>query len=278
MKVEIAVFPVAGFGTRFLPATKSVPKELLPIVDRPALHYAVDEAIVAGATLLIFITGRNKRAIEDYFDFNKELDSELRAKGKTEIADKLASIVPDGVQCVFVRQHEQLGLGHAVMCAKRLVGEKPFMVSLADDFLIENPRSQLVLKEMVKAYNHSNKSQLCTMRVGDSEISKYGVVGLKNGTRQVTQVVEKPSLENAPSDNAVIGRYVLDPKIFSYLENLEPGAGGEIQLTDAINQLAKDDCVEAVSLLGERYDCGSVQGYANAIMRVCDRRKRIKRD
>lgn len=175
---------------------------------------------------------------------------------------------------MFIRQKEQLGLGHAVLCAKSIVGDKPFMVSLADDFLIENPQDQLVLKEMVDAYNDTKKSQLCTMNVGDSEVSKYGIVGYEEGTSQVTQVIEKPSLDAAPSNSAVIGRYVLDPAIFSHLENLKPGSGGEIQLTDAINCLAQSGCVEALSLLGERYDCGSVRGYTNAIMRVSDRRKR----
>lgn len=273
-EVKIAVFPVAGFGTRFLPATKSMPKELLPIVDKPVIHYAVDEAILAGAELLVFITGRNKRAIEDYFDLNKELDTELRAKGKIEIANSIASIIPNNVQCIFIRQSEQLGLGHAVLCAKKVVGDQAFMVSLADDFLIEDHKKQCVLKDMSDAYSNSGKSQLCTMTVSDNDISKYGVVGYKNGTTEVTQVVEKPDVEDAPSNNAVIGRYVLDPQIFTYLEKIKPGAGGEIQLTDAINLLAQEGSVETVSLEGERYDCGSIRGYTNAIMRICDRRIR----
>lgn len=219
-------------------------------MDKPVIHYAVDEAVAAGAKLLVFITGRNKRAIEDYFDLNKELDAELRAKGKIDLADKVAQIVPDGVQCVFVRQSEQLGLGHAVLCAKRIVDNNPFMVSLENDFLIEDHSIQLVLGEMASKYDETKKSQLCTMAVSGSDVSKYGIEGYEDGTTQVTQVVEKPSEDVAPSNNAVIGRYVLDPMIFSHLENLQPGAGGEIQLTDAINCLAQDGCVEALRLLG----------------------------
>ena len=173
----------------------------------------------------LIITNRH---VDDYFDLNKELDAELRAKGKNELADKIAQIVPDEVQCVFIRQREQLGLGHAVLCAKNIVGDKPSMVSLADDFLIENPQEQLVLKEMAEAYSDTKKSQLCTMNVGDSEVRKYGIVGYEEGTSQVTQVIEKPSLDAALSNSAVIGRYVLDPAIFSHLENLKPGSGGEI--------------------------------------------------
>lgn len=274
MKIKKAVFPVAGFGTRFLPATKSMPKELLPIINKPVIHYAVDEAIKAGADTLIFITGRNKRAIEDYFDLNKELDSELRAKGKLDIAEEVKNIVPEHVDCVFIRQKEQLGLGHAVLCAKRVVGNEPFFVSLADDFLIEDDAKENTLERMSQKYSVQQDAQVATMEVLDDNISRYGVVERDKFDQRVIGMVEKPKPAEAPSTSAVIGRYLLPPDIFALLEQLEPGAGGEIQLTDALNILASKDRLDTVALEGERFDCGSVNGYTNAIMRICDRRKR----
>ena len=274
MKIRKAVFPVAGFGTRFLPATKAMPKELLPIVNKPVIHYAVDEALKAGVDTLIFITGRNKRSIEDYFDLNKELDTELRAKGKIDLADNIKNIIPENVDCIFIRQKEQLGLGHAISCARKVVGDEPFFVSLADDFLIENIENANTLEKMASRYATNNKYQVCTMRVSKEDVSKYGIVKFSGTSELVSGLVEKPDIETAPSESAVIGRYLLGPDVFNYLSTLEPSAGGEIQLTDALNLVANEGRLETVSLEGERIDCGNVNGYTNAIMRVCDRRQR----
>ena len=211
-KIRKAVFPVAGFGTRFLPATKAMPKELLPIVDKPLIHYAVDEAIAAGIDTLIFVTGRNKRAIEDHFDNNQELEMALRAKGKFEQADMVKNILPAGVECIFVRQAEQLGLGHAVLCAERVVGGDPFTVLLADDFITSDGRG--VTADLTSAYEATGRTQLSVMEVNGPEISKYGVV-VPNGTPgSVAGLIEKPELDKAPSNLASIGRYVLTPDIF----------------------------------------------------------------
>lgn len=264
--IRKAVFPVAGFGTRFLPATKAMPKELLPIVDKPLIQYAAEEAIAAGIDTLIFVTGRNKRAIEDHFDNNQELEAALRAKGKTEQADMVKNILPAGVECIFVRQPEQLGLGHAVLCAERAVGNDPFAVLLADDFLASDGAG--VTDDLVKAYNASGKTQLSVMEVNGPDISKYGVVqpGMTPGS--VAGLVEKPAAENAPSNLASIGRYVLTNDIFDILRDQPAGAGGEIQLADAINTQAAQNAVQAVTLDGLRFDCGSVSGFLAAINHV----------
>ena len=268
-KVRKAVFPAAGFGTRFLPATKAMPKELLPIVDKPLIQYAAEEAIAAGIDTLIFVTGRNKRAIEDHFDNNQELEAALRAKCKHEQADMVKNILPDGVECIFVRQSEQLGLGHAVLCAERAVGDEPFAVILADDFLIgEGPGATA---ELVKAFELSRRTQLSVMKVDGPNISKYGVVVPGSTMGSVRGLVEKPRMEDAPSNLASIGRYVLTPDIFDILRSQPPGAGGEIQLADAINTQAIKGAVEAVVLRGRRFDCGSVQGYLDAILNVSGR-------
>ena len=269
-KIRKAVFPVAGFGTRFLPATKAMPKELLPIVDKPLIQYAVEEAIAAGIDTLIFVTGRNKRAIEDHFDNNQELEMALRAKGKHAQADMVKNILPAGVECIFVRQPEQLGLGHAVLCAERVVGGDPFAVLLADDFLTFDGAG--ITRDLVSGFNGTGKTQLSVMEVSGPDISKYGVIvpGAKPGS--VAGLVEKPSPEGAPSNLASIGRYVLTPDIFDILRNQPAGAGGEIQLADAINVQAARGDVEAVTLNGRRFDCGSVEGYLDAIMHVADRR------
>ena len=268
-KLKKAVFPVAGFGTRFLPATKAMPKELLPIVDKPLIQYAAEEAIAAGIDTLIFVTGRNKRAIEDHFDNNQELEASLRAKGKHEQADMVKNILPDGVECIFVRQSEQLGLGHAVLCAARVVGDEPFAVLLADDFLVG--KGPGATAELVKAFEASGRTQLSVMRVEGPDISKYGVVVPGSAVGSVSGLVEKPSIEDAPSNLASIGRYVLTPDIFDILRSQPAGAGGEIQLADAINTLATAGAVEAVTLNGRRFDCGSVQGYLDAIIEVSGR-------
>ena len=271
-KIRKAVFPVAGFGTRFLPATKAMPKELLPILDKPLIQYAVEEAIAAGIDTLIFVTGRNKRAIEDHFDNNQELEAALRAKGKIEQADMVKNILPDGVECIFVRQAEQLGLGHAVLCAERVVSGDPFAVLLADDFITSDGSG--VVADLSSAYEATGKTQLSVMEVNGHEISKYGVVVPNKTPSSVEGLIEKPEADKAPSNLASIGRYVLTPDIFDILRNQQPGAGGEIQLADAINTQAANNAVEAVELNGLRFDCGSVAGYLDAIMHVAERRKR----
>ena len=265
-KIRKAVFPVAGFGTRFLPATKAMPKELLPIIDKPLIQYAVEEAIIAGIDTLIFVTGRNKRAIEDHFDSNLELEIALRSKGKEDQADMVKNILPEGVECIFMRQPEQLGLGHAVLCAERAVGKDPFAVLLADDFLICDGNGTTA--DLVRSFEASSKTQLSVMEVNGPDISKYGVVlpGSEPGT--VAGLVEKPDVDKAPSNFASIGRYVLTPDIFDIIRNQPIGTGGEIQLADAINAQAANNAVEAVMLNGRRFDCGSVQGYLDAIIHV----------
>ena len=271
-RIRRAVFPVAGFGTRFLPATKAMPKELLPIVDKPLIQYAVEEAIAAGIDTLIFVTGRNKRAIEDHFDNNQELEMALRAKGKVEQADMVKKILPAGVECIFVRQAEQLGLGHAVLCAERVVGDDPFAVLLADDFITSDGSG--VMADLTAAYAATGKTQLSVMEVNGPEISKYGVLVPNKTPNSVAGLIEKPEADDAPSNLASIGRYVLTPDIFDILRNQQPGAGEEIQLADAINTQAANNAVEAIKLNGLRFDCGSVEGYLDAIMHVAERRKR----
>ena len=271
-KLRKAVFPVAGFGTRFLPATKAMPKELLPVVDKPLIQYAAEEAIAAGIDTLIFVTGRNKRAIEDHFDNNQELELALRTKGKDKQADMVKNILPAGVECIFVRQPEQLGLGHAVLCAERAVGNDPFAVLLADDFLTYEGDG--VTADLARAFETSGKTQLSVMEVNGSNISKYGVVVPNGEAGSVIGLIEKPDADKAPSNLASIGRYVLTSDIFDILRTQPVGAGGEFQLADAINTQAANNAVEAVTLNGSRFDCGSVQGYLDAIMYVADRRQR----
>jgi len=262
MNIKKAVFPVAGFGTRFLPATKAMPKELLPIVDKPLIQYAVEEAISAGIDTLIFVTGKNKRAIEDHFDANKELELLLRAKDKHVQADMVRNIIPKGVECIFVRQPDQLGLGHAVLCAKRAVGNEAFAVLLADDFLTDYNTG--VTTDLVTAFQKTGKSQISVMEVEGPDISKYGVVVPINNGSGIQGLVEKPELSNAPSNFASIGRYVLTPDIFETLSKQPVGLSGEIQLADAINIHAQNGLVETVVLNGKRFDCGSVDGFIKA--------------
>ncbi len=260
--IKKAVLPVAGFGTRFLPATKAMPKELLPIVDKPLIQYAVEEAIAAGIDTLIFVTGRNKRAIEDHFDSNSELEATLSARGKTKQLDMVQNILPKGVECIFVRQAEQLGLGHAVLCAERVVGSDPFAVLLADDFFTDYTPG--VTADLVRAYHQSGKSQLSVMEIFGPDISKYGVVVPSCDLKTISGLVEKPREEDKPSNLASIGRYVLTPDIFDILRDLSPGAGGEIQLADAINVQARNGAVETVMLCGVHFDCGEIDGYIKA--------------
>jgi len=270
-KVRKAVFPVAGFGTRFLPATKAMPKELLPIINKPLIQYAVEEAISAGIDTLIFITGRNKRAIEDHFDSNPELEAALYSKGKLEQAEMVHNILPYGVECIFVRQPKQLGLGHAVLCAERAIGNEPFAVLLADDFLTYDGAG--VTADLVEAYERSGKAQLSVMRVDGPEISKYGVVNVNKNTGSVDGLIEKPNFKDVTSNLASIGRYVLCPDIFDILRNQAAGSGGEIQLSDAIDSQAKVGKVDSLTLNAKRFDCGNVPGYIDAIkyMAVRDR-------
>jgi UTP--glucose-1-phosphate uridylyltransferase len=267
--VRKAVFPVAGLGMRFLPATKAMPKELLPIIDKPLIQYAAEEAIAAGIDTLIFVTGRNKRAIEDHFDNNQELETALRTKGKHEQADMIKNILPFGVECIFVRQPEQLGLGHAVLCAERAVGDEPFAVLLADDFITHDGAG--VTADLTRSFEQSGKTQINVMEIDGPDISNYGVVVPSVDPGSVAGLIEKPNLGEAPSNLASIGRYVLTPDIFEILRNQQTGAGGEIQLADAINTQALSNAVEAVTLNGNRFDCGRVSGYLDAIMHVANR-------
>jgi len=264
--IRKAVFPVAGFGTRFLPATKAMPKELLPIINKPLIQYAVEEAIEAGCNTLIFVTGRNKRAIEDHFDRNIELETALNLAGKQKEAQMIKHIVPQGVECIFVRQPEQLGLGHAVLSAERAVGNEPFVVLLADDFLISEGPS--ATEGLVKAFWKTEKCQLSVMKVHKKDISKYGIIDPGATKGSVKGLIEKPKLDNAPSNLASIGRYVLGPSIFETLRNQEPGYGNEIQLADSINKMAINGKVESVLFDGQRFDCGSFEGYLQAINTV----------
>ncbi|WP_107860761.1 UTP--glucose-1-phosphate uridylyltransferase GalU [Neisseria weaveri] len=263
--IKKAVFPVAGMGTRFLPATKASPKEMLPIVDKPLIQYAVEEAVAAGCTEMVFVTGRNKRSIEDHFDKAYELETELEHRNKEKLLAHVRDILPSGITCLYIRQAEALGLGHAVLCAKAAVGDNPFAVILADD-LIDAPQG--ALKQMVDMYNQTGNSVLGVETVDPSQTGSYGIVeieNLKNYTR-ITNIVEKPKPEEAPSNLAVVGRYILTPRIFDLLTNLPRGAGNEIQLTDGIARLLDHEFVLAHAFEGKRYDCGSKIGYLEATL------------
>jgi UTP--glucose-1-phosphate uridylyltransferase len=263
-KITKAVFPVAGLGTRFLPATKASPKEMLPIVDKPLIQYAVEEAVAAGITDLIFITGRGKRAIEDHFDKAYELEAELQAHGKNKLLKEVRGLLPDGVSCTYIRQAEALGLGHAVLCARHLIGEQPFAVILADDLI----DAQLpVMKQMSQAHGRHGGSVVAVQNVAREDTASYGIVSADRigpSIARVTAIVEKPKPEDSPSTLGVVGRYILSPRIFHFLENLRPGAGREIQLTDAIGRLLREESVFAYEFDGRRYDCGSKLGYLEA--------------
>lgn len=262
LKVKTAVFPVAGRGTRFLPATKASPKEMLPIVDKPLIQYAVEEAIAAGATKLVFVTGASKRAIEDHFDTDPELEEALTQSGKHELLASIQGIVPKGVSCIYIRQGEPLGLGHAVLCARPAVGDEPFFIHLADDLIAGEPGC---LAQMAHEYEDHGGSVVAVETVPRENTSSYGIVAVDESDRnRITQIVEKPAPEKAPSNSAVVGRYLLAPEIFDKLENTGRGAGGEIQLTDGIADLLNDSAVYAYSFDGVRYDCGSKLGYLQA--------------
>jgi len=263
-KITKAVFPVAGLGTRFLPATKASSKEMLPVVDKPLIQYAVEEAVAAGITQMVFITGRNKRAIEDHFDKAYELEAELQSHGKLALLKAAQDVLPKHVSCIYVRQQEALGLGHAILCAQPVVGNEPFAVILADDLIDGNPP---VMKQMVDVYASERCSILAVQDVPREDTSSYGVVKTEPGERgmhRITGIVEKPRPEVAPSTLAVVGRYILTPEIFGYLERVKPGTGGEIQLTDGIAALLGEQRALAYEFQGIRYDCGSKLGYLQA--------------
>jgi UTP--glucose-1-phosphate uridylyltransferase len=265
MRIRKAVFPVAGLGTRFLPATKAIAKEMLPVVDKPLIQYAVQEAISAGADELIFITGRSKNSIMDHFDKAYELETELEQRGKQQLLDIVKEVLPPGVTCIYIRQAEALGLGHAVLCAWPAVGDEDFSVILADDLI--DGKLRPCLAQMQRVYQEYGTSVIATQRVPKEDISSYGVVDVQPvspGLGEIRRIVEKPKKEDAPSDLAVVGRYILTPRIFKLLERTQRGAGGEIQLTDAISMLLQEQTVMAYEFEGTRYDCGSKLGYLKA--------------
>ncbi|HOB46329.1 MAG TPA: UTP--glucose-1-phosphate uridylyltransferase GalU [Zoogloea sp.] len=269
-KLTKAVFPVAGLGSRFLPATKASPKEMMPIVDKPLIQYAVEEAVAAGVTDLVFITGRSKRAIEDHFDKAYELETELEMRGKAELLKIVRDTVPSHVNCIYIRQAEALGLGHAVLCAAPVVGDEPFAVLLADD-LLDASNELPVMRQMVDVFNYNRCSVLGVMNVDREQTKQYGIVSTERDSgeiQRVTGIVEKPKPEDAPSTQAVIGRYILTGRIFDHLRQLTPGAGGELQLTDAIASLLQEEAVLAYQFKGVRYDCGSKLGYLQATVEL----------
>ncbi|MFZ5484668.1 MAG: UTP--glucose-1-phosphate uridylyltransferase GalU [Pseudomonadota bacterium] len=263
-RVTKAVFPAAGMGTRFLPATKANPKEMLPIVDKPLIQYAAEEAVAAGITDLIFIIGRTKRAIADHFDKAYELEVELETRGKLKALEELRNMLPSYVNCIYIRQAEAMGLGHAVLCAQPAVNDEPFAVILADDLIDAEPG---VVKQMCDQYDYYQSSIVGVQTVDPSETGSYGIVAadpMSERLSRVTRIVEKPKPANAPSNLAVVGRYVLTPRIFHHLRHIERGAGNELQLTDAIASLLKEQQVLAYAFEGVRYDCGSKFGYLQA--------------
>lgn len=268
-KIRKAVFPVAGLGSRFLPATKAQPKEMLPIVDKPLIQYAVEEAVAAGIDEMIFITGRNKRAIEDHFDTAYELETELESAGKMALLEFVQNVIPKNVSCIYIRQSAPLGLGHAVLCARPVVGNEPFAVLLADDFMDVEPGQPPVLKQMTDIYAREGSSILAVQDVPRSQTRQYGIVSVTPylpNLERVDGIVEKPLPDEAPSTLGVVGRYVLNNRVFDYLENLGEGTGGEIQLTDGIAALMQAQTVLAYRYTGQRYDCGSKLGYLKATL------------
>ncbi len=277
-KLRKAVFPVAGLGSRFLPVTKASPKEMLPIVDKPLIQYAVEEAAAAGITEMIFVTGRNKRAIEDHFDKAYELEAELERNSKNGLLEMVRSVLPEGVQCIYIRQAEPLGLGHAVLCAQPVVGDNAFAVILADDLMDSQPPA---MARMAQVFAREDASLLGVEEVPRDQTQSYGIVTVERmdgDLARIRSIVEKPRPAEAPSTLAVIGRYVLTPRIFELLGKLTPGAGGEIQLTDAISQLLSHEPVRAVRLPGRRFDCGSKLGYLQATVEYGVRHSEVGQD
>ena len=278
--IRKAVFPVAGMGTRFLPATKASPKEMLPIVDKPLIQYAAEEAVAAGIDTLIFINGRNKRSIEDHFDKAYELEAELEAKNKDKLLKLAQDVLPPHVNCIYIRQSEALGLGHAVLCAEPVVGDEPFAVILADD-LVQNLGGRNCMEQMVEVYDEYHASVLGTETIAKEDSDKYGMVAgpaVADRISQIDEIVEKPKPEDAPSDQGVVGRYILTPRIFDKLKTTGRCAGGEIQLTDAIAALRADEKVYAYSFEGKRYDCGSKLGYLQANVELALQHDELKAD
>ena len=269
--VRKAVFPVAGLGTRFLPATKASPKEMLPVVDKPLIQYAVEEAYAAGIRHMIFVTGRSKRAIEDHFDTAYELENELENAGKQAMLDVVRSVSPDDMNCLFVRQPRSLGLGHAVLCAAHIVGEHPFAVLLADDLMVGPPGGQPVLAQMATAFRQQGRSVIAVQEVPEDQVHKYGIVaGEPAGGPliRIERIVEKPKADVAPSRMGVAGRYILTPGVFEEIRNQPRGVGGEIQLTDGIARLMAHEAVYAFQYEGKRYDCGSKEGFLEATVEL----------
>ncbi len=269
--VRKAVFPVAGLGTRFLPATKASPKEMLPVVDKPLIQYAVEEAYAAGIRHMIFVTGRSKRAIEDHFDTAYELEAELEAAGKTPLLRMVRSVMPNDMDCAFVRQPRSLGLGHAVLCAEPLVGNEPFAVLLADDLMRGPVGGTPVLAQMAQAFRQQGRSVIAVQEVPESQVHRYGIVaGEPAGgpLLRIDRIVEKPTADKAPSRMGIAGRYILTPGIFEEIRNQPQGAGGEIQLTDAIGRLMQNEAVYAFQYEGKRYDCGSKEGFLQATVEL----------
>jgi UTP--glucose-1-phosphate uridylyltransferase len=267
-RVRKAVFPVAGLGSRFLPVTKASPKEMLPVVDKPLIQYAVEEAADAGITDMVFITGRNKRAIEDHFDKAYELEAELSLKGKTELLDLVQGVLPAGCRCIYIRQTEALGLGHAVLAARPVIGDEPFAILLADELIDARPSATAQLARQFSASGHS---QLGVEAVPREQTNRYGIVDVDDPDAAISPlrgVVEKPAAAEAPSTLAIVGRYILTPRVFDHLESTRPGAGGEIQLTDAIAALLAEEPIHAMKLAGRRYDCGSKLGYLEATVEL----------
>ena len=263
-KIRKAVFPVAGLGTRFLPATKASPKEMMPIVDKPLIQYAVEEAVAAGITDMIFVTGRTKRVIEDHFDKAYELENELALKNKSAMLEVVRNLLPKHINCIYIRQSEALGLGHAVLCARPVIGDEPFAVLLADDLL---DGEVAVMKQMTDKYDYYRCSILGALDVPRTDTGSYGIVKsspVADRLERIEAIVEKPKPEVAPSTLAVVGRYILTPRIFHHLENVTPGSGGEIQLTDGIASLLHEEQVLAYRYIGKRFDCGSKLGYLQA--------------
>jgi UTP--glucose-1-phosphate uridylyltransferase len=279
-RIRMAVFPVAGMGTRFLPATKANPKEMLPVVDKPLIQYAAEEAVAAGIETLVFVTGRNKRSIPDHFDKAYELENELAERGKTKMLELVRNIVPPEVTCVYVRQADALGLGHAVGCARPIVQHEPFAVILADDLIVSQEGGALA--QMVEQFNETQCSVLGVEEVPADETGKYGVIDPvatdTPGLWNVRGIVEKPRPEDAPSNVAVVGRYILTPRIFELLAEQQAGAGGEIQLTDAIARLLQEERVTAFEFKGERFDCGSKLGYLKATVEFALRHPELQDD
>ncbi len=276
--IRKAVFPVAGMGSRFLPATKASPKEMMAIVDKPLIQYAVEEAVAAGITDMIFITGRNKRSIEDHFDTAYELEAELEKRGKHELLRITREVIPEGINFIFIRQSEPLGLGHAVLCAQPVINNEPFAVILADDLMVGE---KSVTRQMVEVFERHHSSVLGVQDVPREQTRQYGIVSsnkINAELEQVSGIVEKPAPEEAPSTLAVVGRYILTPRIFHHLHNVKPGTGGEIQLTDAIAALIEEERVLAYRYKGTRYDCGSKLGYLQATVSLGLEHPEVKKE